>query len=443
MAGLLLKELKIRGLVKRTLIVTPANLSFQWQREMKDKFSYRIGRIPCSLWPIGGRLEPRFGKLGREYRQIVFDKALLSQDATSEWITPGHPLFEVVREDVLTRVQEDLQRGSVFYDLHGKAPYRVDVFSAAIKDGRGHVLHRTLFGVQAEQDGTMAIKQPTLFLDLSLAPQATIVPVANGLPDRQIAERILIEQGLIPLLTRVAVERERETKTISDHLEISLHELLSRQNLKLAELMEQRERGDTTPLLTANLKRAEDRVDELVDRLESRREELQQERQCTIGDIQHIGRAWVLPHPERTAPGIAPMVRDEEIERIAVEAVTTYEVARGWQVESVEKDNRGFDLISRKPHSEDPKTAIEVRFIEVKGRAAVGEVALTTNEYKTAERLKQDYWLYTVFNCASVPEMHVIQDPIRLGWKPVQKIEHYHVGAEQILAAEHPKSGKR
>jgi hypothetical protein len=32
MAGLLIKELKIRGLVKRTLIVTPANLSFQWQR---------------------------------------------------------------------------------------------------------------------------------------------------------------------------------------------------------------------------------------------------------------------------------------------------------------------------------------------------------------------------------------------------------------------------
>jgi hypothetical protein len=38
MAGLLIKELKIRGLVKRTLVVTPANLSFQWQRELKDKF---------------------------------------------------------------------------------------------------------------------------------------------------------------------------------------------------------------------------------------------------------------------------------------------------------------------------------------------------------------------------------------------------------------------
>src|SRR3989454_3212110 len=38
MAGLLLKELKIRGLVKRTLVVAPANLCFQWQRELKEKF---------------------------------------------------------------------------------------------------------------------------------------------------------------------------------------------------------------------------------------------------------------------------------------------------------------------------------------------------------------------------------------------------------------------
>jgi SNF2 family DNA or RNA helicase len=38
MAGLLIKELKIRGLIRRILIVVPANLSFQWQRELKDKF---------------------------------------------------------------------------------------------------------------------------------------------------------------------------------------------------------------------------------------------------------------------------------------------------------------------------------------------------------------------------------------------------------------------
>ncbi len=127
------------------------------------------------------------------------------------------------------------------------------------------------------------------------------------------------------------------------------------------------------------------------------------------------------------------MVRDDEIERIAVDAVIAYEQARGWEVESVESDNRGFDLISRRPHPEDPKTAIEVRFIEVKGRSAVGEVALTSNEYRTAQRLKKDYWLYVVFNCCDKPEISVVRDPAQLDWQPIVKIEHYQVKPQAIL----------
>lgn len=38
MAGLLLKELKYRGVVHRTLLVVPGHLKYQWQREMKEKF---------------------------------------------------------------------------------------------------------------------------------------------------------------------------------------------------------------------------------------------------------------------------------------------------------------------------------------------------------------------------------------------------------------------
>ena len=112
-----------------------------------------------------------------------------------------------------------------------------------------------------------------------------------------------------------------------------------------------------------------------------------------------------------------------------------FEEARGWRVKSIEKEDRGFDLISRKPHPEDPDTAIEVRFIEVKGRANVGEVALSTNEYNTANRLKQDYWLYVVYDCGTNPKVNVIQNPARLGWEPLVKIEHYYIGAEKILEA--------
>jgi hypothetical protein len=38
MSGLLIRELKLRGLIERILIVCPANLAFQWQRELRDKF---------------------------------------------------------------------------------------------------------------------------------------------------------------------------------------------------------------------------------------------------------------------------------------------------------------------------------------------------------------------------------------------------------------------
>lgn len=39
MAGLLLKELECRGAVERVLVVAPANLTMQWQDEMRDRFS--------------------------------------------------------------------------------------------------------------------------------------------------------------------------------------------------------------------------------------------------------------------------------------------------------------------------------------------------------------------------------------------------------------------
>jgi hypothetical protein len=123
------------------------------------------------------------------------------------------------------------------------------------------------------------------------------------------------------------------------------------------------------------------------------------------------------------------MVRDERIEQRAIEEAIRYERSRGRHVESVESENRGFDLISRSP---DP-LGQKVRFIEVKGRASVGEVALTDNEYKTADRLKGDYWLYAVYNCTTQPELHPVNDPTRMDWVPRVRIEHYLVNPESIL----------
>lgn len=395
---------------------------------------YRLGRVPRHLWPMGDKLEPRFGKLGKEYKQIAFDKALLTKDPTLEWVTPGHPLFETVRQSLWEQVREGLRRGAVFFDLHSREPYHLDVFSASIKDGLGHELHRRLFVVQATAGGVLIIRQPTIFLDLILVPESPTVPGGEGLPAMAQREYALVEGGLKALLTEVSAQRVKETETVRRHIDISLNELIHRQQLTFAGLMEQQQKLDSTPpWLAGSLKQCEDRLEELNARREKRLAELDRECQCAIGDVQLIGSAWVLPHPERATPSIQGMVRDDEIERIAVQAVTAHEEAQGRQVESVEAQNRGFDLISRRPHPDDPATAIDVRFIEVKGRSGVGEIALTSNEYKTAERLKEDYWLYVVFNCATKPEIHIIRDPARLNWKPVVVVEHYALSAGKLL----------
>jgi SNF2 domain-containing protein len=66
MAGLLARELKLRGLAERILIVVPANLAFQWQRELREKFDEKF------LVLKGNDIREQFGvNQWLENRQII------------------------------------------------------------------------------------------------------------------------------------------------------------------------------------------------------------------------------------------------------------------------------------------------------------------------------------------------------------------------------------
>ena len=162
-----------RGFLHRPRVQSRESIRDQCRRTGTSTASARC-RVRFSRSASGW--SRRFGRLGREYQKIVFDKALLPADPTLEWVTPGHPLFEAVRDDVGDRVTDDLRRGAVFYDLHAKAPYRLDVFAASIKDGRANTLHRRLFIVEDDVRWAITIRQPTLLLDVSPAPKGTPVP---------------------------------------------------------------------------------------------------------------------------------------------------------------------------------------------------------------------------------------------------------------------------
>ncbi len=67
--------------------------------------------------------------------------------------------------------------------------------------------------------------------------------------------------------------------------------------------------------------------------------------------------------------------------------------------------NPGFDLLSARPDG-------DTRSIEVKGRAGTGEVEVSDNECSRAGNLRDKYWLYVVYDCATPnPRLVRVRDP--------------------------------
>jgi SNF2 family DNA or RNA helicase len=75
MAGLLLKELKYRGLVGRTLIVVPGHLKPQWLREMKERFQENFIVVDREV------MNASWGQnIFNEYNQIIVSMDFAKQD---------------------------------------------------------------------------------------------------------------------------------------------------------------------------------------------------------------------------------------------------------------------------------------------------------------------------------------------------------------------------
>ncbi|MBF0121421.1 MAG: DUF3883 domain-containing protein [Desulfobacterales bacterium] len=448
--GLARRELNLSAIVGKTIEAKESrlvpevirdfflNASTYWglypKRISPDKSDlFHVGKVPRNIWQRGVTLEPYFGVLAREYKSICFDKNTLKKDGTLEWVTPGHPLFESVREETYEAFVREIKKGVIYYDVYRNYPSRLNIFTASIIDGAGQLLHKRIFVIESMIDGTLQLRQPKIFLDIIAADNNAKTPDIANLPTDHELESFLVNNALSAYKNEIESDRKKELDTIEKHLELSLTALIHRQNIKMGEMIEAKENNRAWQGIEGQISQIENRILELNNRLDFRRKKLIKERQIAITDIRHLGSAWVLPHPEIEQSFIKAMLSDHEIENIAINAVIKHEESQFRKVQSVEKDNRGFDLISRAYHPEDTQTAIDVRFIEVKGRAQIGEIALTENEYKTACRMGKDYFLYVVYNCITNPEILIIQDPATLGWQSVKRIEHYRIKAEEII----------
>jgi hypothetical protein len=212
-----------------------------------------------------------------------------------------------------------------------------------------------------------------------------------------------LDHVLEPYLQALAERRERETQIIRTYLRRSFNVLISRAQRRLMEY-EQRAREGVD--MTLKIQEQRKHFDDLRRRQAQRLDESAHAAVLSLGAPEILGVASIVPAepPVAVTPGGADMHRDDEVEAVAMEHAAAYEAYRGWQIEDVSAENRGYDLLSHGPGD-------DVRYIEVKGRAGEGAVELSENEWLKAEQLGADYWLYVVVNCGSTPALYVIQNP--------------------------------
>jgi hypothetical protein len=402
--------------------------------------SFDPGRTPQALRRFEQDPDWRLLPLAARYPRSSTDRETATAHSL-EWVTPGHPLFEALRRNVLDLAREVFGKGACFFSLQHEAPARIDFYRARVVDGLGRVAHERLFAVELAEAGDPRLCEPTLLGNLSPARPPEVLPALAAAPE---ALEWLTEHALTPFLTEVRTEREAEIERVRQHIELSLTELLLKTDEEIGRATEEVEQGGQGA--EGRLAQAEARHADLLSRRERRRQELSRQQALTLQGVERLTSVLVLPHPERGAPEMAGLRPDPETEWTAMRVVMEHEAAKGWQVEDVHEKDLGYDLTSLDPRSG------ELRLIEVKGLGGPrGTVLLTPNERRVAEDRRDCYWLYVVTHC-KMPTGPVLQPPIkdpgRFPWHEVKKVDHYWLTVDALnepmeLREERPPYGRK
>jgi hypothetical protein len=285
------------------------------------------------------------------------------------------------------------------------------------------VIHERLFAVEISADVKPRLCEPNILGNFTPAGAPDESPTVATLPE---ATAWLNEQALTPFLEETRKDRLAEVERISAHIELSLTELLQRADDEIGRAHEAVDRGEQGA--EGRLTQAEARHDELRERRERRRREIDQQRALSLQGVERIASVLVLPHPEREAPEVQRLQPNPETEATAMRVVLDYERAQGRQVYDVHEKNLGYDVTSLALDSG------ELRLIEVKGLVgATGTILLTPNERRVAEDRRDCYWLYVVTNCGTKPQLQEpIEDPARFDWHEVTKVAHYYLSVDAL-----------
>ena len=390
-------------------------------------------------------LRRRYGLPAESYAAITFDKADLDAQRhpaagsarSLTFVGPGHPLFEAVVHHVLARFGPDLAQGAVLRDPAGQAQGLLWLLIGNVEDGLGRIAGQRLFALFQPLDGSQLTRvSPARLLDFEplpallapAGPQSSPPTTAPAAPQsggsweiyrQRLAEADAVidwslDHVLDPYLAHLQASRREETDVIRDYLRRSFDVLIARAQGKLMEYEQKALRGTDMSLSIQEERR---HLEDLRRRQAARLAEAERAGVLALGAPEILGVAAIVPAPASAPPvtlsvvegsggGEPPMRRSDAVEEAAMAHASAYEQARGWETEDVSAEERGYDLLSRGPGG-------DVRYVEVKGRAGVGAVELSENEWLKAEQLGEAYWLYIVTDALKAPALYLVQDPAR------------------------------
>ena len=345
-----------------------------------------------------------------------------SDDDGGIWLHPGESLFERFRAIAASRLSPAARRGATFTDANTDRPYlfhvaQVSIVRKADPDlpafRTDEMLQVSLVAIRQYLNGDIEECPIEQLLVLkgsqSAAPQYGSVIVSAK--ERVDAARTWIEKSI------AQTRADQLSQILRDELPGRIDFLSRGYDYQEAELAAQRSRltdkartGDSKA--KGDLTRVRERQRSLSLQKSSAIRERQREPELiTAGGIEMLAHALVVP----TADPEDKKRQDAVVEMIAMRMAVAFEESEGAEVQDVHtpelarkaglQDNPGFDLLSKRRNG-------EKRCIEVKGKARIGDVDVSANEWPAACNLGSQYWFYVVFECASAhPQLLRVQDP--------------------------------
>jgi superfamily II DNA or RNA helicase len=383
------------------------------------------GPTPPELRLFEVRPDWKLPPVSPRYPRLTTDRLVAQANPSFEWVTPGHALFEALRIYSWEIAQPHLSSGACFFSLEHAVPARLDFYRARVVDGTGRTVHERLFAVELTEGVEPQIKDPSALGNLLPARHPDSMP---GLATAAEPLHFLNTKPFAVFLEEVSQERAGEVKRVEEHVEISLTELIQKEDEKIGRYAVDADGG--VEGAAGFLAQATNRHAELMSRRDQRRAALSKQRELTLQGVERITSAIILPHPDRNRPDIRNLRQDKETEATAMRVAMEYERSEGREVFDIHEKNLGYDLTSI-----DLKSG-ELRLIEVKGVGAVtGDILLTPNEFNVAHDRRDCYWLYVVTNCKdSSPQLNAFKDPASRPWLGISKVQHYTLSTRDLAA---------